>query len=360
LNEFQGKVKKIRDLIKRTENDALLISQQKNFSWLTSGRSFVNMSVEKSVASILVTSTLVVLIVNNIESARLLEEEITDHFDKIEVFPWYDPGRSDAIIQKYCQGIIETDTSLESELSAIRTVLTDNELNRIKHLGIEIARAIEQTTTQIQPGQSEYDISAQLSANCLQREIEPIVNLVAVDERAFSRRHPLPTSRTLANYAMLVVCGRNKGQVVSATRLVYFGKPQADLLNRHRAVSEIDSILISNTTPGNSFISLFNLMKKAYSDVGYANEWQNHHQGGLTGYFAREQLLLPNSRHTVLDRQAYAWNPSITGVKSEDTILINGSTTDIITHSGSFPTIEIKCEGNIILRPDILVRRHYY
>ena len=54
--------------------------------------------------------------------------------------------------------------------------------------------------------------------------------------------------------------------------------------------------------------------------------------------------------------QAFAWNPSITGTKSEDTIIATPEGPEIISLSPDFPTIEVTIEGKKFRRSEILVR----
>ena len=50
-------------------------------------------------------------------------------------------------------------------------------------------------------------------------------------------------------------------------------------------------------------------------------QFTEHHQGGPCGYQGRDYLGSPSAPGVVLENQPYAWNPSITGTKSEDTIM---------------------------------------
>jgi hypothetical protein len=79
-----------------------------------------------------------------------------------------------------------------------------------------------------------------------------------------------------------------------------------------------------------------------------------HHQGGPAGYEPREYLATPESLDRVALGQVYAWNPSITGVKSEDSIQIGESNNEIITEIAGWPSIDFEVDGQIIRRPAIL------
>lgn len=349
----------------RLNINALLISEQKNFSWLTSGRAFVNSATERSVASILIRPDACILLASNIEAERLKVEELTsviEQFDQVYVYEWFEPEQYERLMLELAGGAPpETDAAIEPELASLRTILTEQEIAQVRQLGQDAAEAIERTAFELKPGESEFEISARLAANCIQKGLEPIVNLVAVDERIYTRRHPLPTSCVLSKYAMLVVCARRQGQIVSATRLVHFGEPTAELLNRHTSVLNIDGALIANTISGISYAELFRIMQQAYQSVGFPEEWKKHHQGGLAGYLSREKLLMPRHAEAVVQtNQLYAWNPSIDGVKSEDTIIVCDTVPEIVTQTRNYPLVSVQNRGLTIQRPDILRRTIYY
>jgi hypothetical protein len=79
-----------------------------------------------------------------------------------------------------------------------------------------------------------------------------------------------------------------------------------------------------------------------------------HHQGGIAGYEPREEVTTPRSTTAVAPGHAYAWNPSITGLKSEDTILVGKHTNEILTAIPNWETVTVNVEGQAIARPKIL------
>ncbi|GAA0374393.1 M24 family metallopeptidase [Bacillus horti] len=357
MTGLEKKVSLLRSLLDESKLDGLVLTLQKNVSWLTSGRSFVNQASEQAITPFIITRDTCVMIVNNIERDRMLEEEIDGDIEKVETYPWYEPEKRQQIIEKYTkQGKVETDISLEEVLFKLRTILVEEDIKQIQELGKEAAEAIERTTFELQQGETEYEIAGRLAANCLRHGIEPIVTLVAADHRTFTRRHPLPTNQKLEKYAMIVLCGRRRGQIISVSRLVHFGEPSQELYYRQQAVGHIDAQLIAHTKPGVTFAELFDVLKSAYKRVGYESEWNDHHQGGLSGYNTREMLLLPDSRYKVTSNQIYAWNPSIAGVKSEDTILVLENSQELLTHTGKFTYQEFDANGQKVLRPSILIR----
>ena len=77
-----------------------------------------------------------------------------------------------------------------------------------------------------------------------------------------------------------------------------------------------------------------------YKEIGYEDEWQFLHQGGPTGYSTRDYLGTPDHDGVVLPNQAFAWNPSIPGTKSEDTIIAKKDGSEILSVTGKWPMVE--------------------
>ena len=122
------------------------------------------------------------------------------------------------------------------------------------------------------------------------------------------------------------------------------------------ATATVDATFIAATRPGNSLGNIFEQAATAYAQTGFPDEWQLHHQGGPAGYEPREYIATPGSTDVVVAGQAYAWNPSITGAKSEDTILVGENGNEILTSISKWPMLSISIEGQAdpLLRPSIL------
>jgi antitoxin VapB len=214
---------------------------------------------------------------------------------------------------------------------------------------------MEAAARAVHPGQTEYEIAGLLAGEAERHNVQAIVNLVAVDDRIFNFRHPIPTDKKLDRYVMIVLCGRRWGLVCSLTRLMYFGKLPDEIRHKAEAVACVDAAMIAATRPGCTLGQIFTSTQQAYAAVGYADEWQLHHQGGPVGYEPREYLATPGSNDIVLAGQVYAWNPSITGCKSEDSVLIGEEGFEVLSAIPGWPTTKVEVAGQIIERPDILI-----
>ncbi len=243
---------------------------------------------------------------------------------------------------------------LGEEFNRLRVRLTAAEGERFRALGRACARAMDAAIRAVRPGMTEYEIAGLLSEHTYAQGATPIVNLIATDERILRFRHPLPTGKRLEKYAMLVLCGRREGLVASITRLIHFGPLPDELRRKQEACAIVDATLISRTRPGVPVADILQAGIEAYAAVGYSDEWQLHHQGGAAGYQAREYLATPTTTAVVHGGQAFAWNPSIAGVKSEDTILVGPEANEVLTAIPGWPTIAVEVDGQVWERPAIL------
>lgn len=360
MRELELKLGRIRDLLEQHSLDGLLLRQVDNFAWATCGAaSFVNTAASLGAASLLILPTRRYLMTDNIEAVRLEDEEhLREQGWELQIAPWY---AGNGALADLTHGVkLGTDgpsaraQDLSSALSRLRAALTPEEGARFREVARYCAEAMDATIRAVHPGATEHQIAGLLAREALSRGVQPIVDLVAVDERIFHIRHPLPTGKHLQAYAMLVLCGRMWGLVCSITRLVHFGRLPEDLRRKAERVAQVDAQFLAATQPGRRLNDILAKGIEAYRAVGFADEWQLHHQGGLAGYAPREIIATPASKDEVLSGQAYAWNPSISGVKSEDTILVGEEGNEILTAIPDWPTIAVNVDGFTIERPAIL------
>jgi Xaa-Pro aminopeptidase len=361
MTEIQEKLKRLRTVLEVNGLDAALLNRNPNFAWLTGGAvGYVNSATDMAAASLLVTPTGHYVLANNIEAARLeAEERLADLGFEFRVAPWYEGNPAAAALTQGLRlgadGPMAGATDISAAVADLRMNLLPQELERYRKLGQACGDAMDTAMHQVRPGLTEYQIAGLLAHALLDRGILPIVNLIATDERIFRFRHPLPTSKVLDRYAMLVLCGRQAGLVASVTRLIHFGPLPEELQRKQAACALVDATLIHATRPGRSLVDIFQDGLAAYAGAGFPDEWQLHHQGGPAGYEPREFVATPALAYPVAANQAYAWNPSITGVKCEDTILIGPDANEIITTMPGWPMLSVDVAGMTYQRPAILV-----
>ena len=360
MSELESKLNALRGLMQKKNVDVVLLQKVSSFAWATGGSSTaINISSSNGEGALLVTTKDQHLVANNIEAVRLTgEEELGKKGWGVFQFNWWESSKA---VETLAPGLrLGSDTpmagavDLGAEIARLRAALLPVEQDRIREVSRLCASAMSQAIHAVRPGMTEFEIGSLLAKASLERGLEAIVNLIAVDERIHSYRHPTYTAKKLDRYAMIVLCGRKYGLVVSITRLIYFGKLPAELSRRAEACARVDAAMIAATLPGRTLGQVFSDTQAAYAAVGFDGEWKLHHQGGPAGYEAREFIAVPGSPDVVLNGQAYAWNPSITGVKSEDTVLVTAVGHEVMTEIPGWPVYEIEASQELIKRPKVL------
>lgn len=352
---------RIAELLEGHSLDGLIIQQVSNFAWATDGAaSYINTATTNGVGTLLVTPGEKHLIADNIESPRFEKEErLKAGGWEFHIHRW--DQASDALakltggLRLGADGPYPGAVDLSAELAVLRSYLDAGEQRRFRQLSARCAGAMDKAIRAVRPGMTEHQIAALLSGATQSNGALPIVVLIATDERIYNFRHPLPTGKKMDKYAMLVLCGRKDGLVCSLTRLVHFGILPDELKRKAEAVAYVDAVMITATRPGKVVNEVFQAGKAAYARTGFTDEWHLHHQGGPAGYDPREFIATDNVDVPVGAGQAYAWNPSITGCKSEDTILVAEDGNEILSAISGWPARTVEVDGQVIERPDILV-----
>jgi Xaa-Pro aminopeptidase len=360
--EVREKLDDVRGWLEEKDRSGVVLASQANFAWITGGgRSHISIGAEGGVASVIVTRDGAALITTNIELGRLLDEEAPGLPLEALEYPWQEQGGGlDLLLRRFCEparcatDLPHADLSpIDDDFLELRRVLRAPEIDRYRDLGRDAAACVGIACRAAEPGMTEYDIAARVALECAERDILPLVDLVAADDRISKYRHPLPTDNKLRRTLLVALTGRRHGLHASVTRMVSLEQPDADLSARHEAVMRVDARAILESSPGASLGEVLTREIEQYGLEGFAEEWHLHHQGGLTGYAGREVFAVPGSPYVLKEDQVVAWNPSITRVKSEDTVLVSGGQPEILTRDPEWPEQETALPQGAITRPSL-------
>jgi antitoxin VapB len=360
MSELQTKLQRIHSLLDAYQADALWLRLASSFAWATGGKSaYINTASSNGAASLLITRNRRYVVTTNIEMPRLADEEgLRAEGWEFAASEWHSSGNRVAELAQglrlAADGCEEGALDLSGPLARLRANLLPVEVERFRSLGRICGEAMNAAIRRVQRGMSEHEIAALLAFESERRGAQAIVNLIATDERIFRFRHPLPTDKKLDRYAMLVLCGRKWGLVCSVTRLVHFGSLPDELRRKQAALAVVDATYIAGTRPDTKLGDIVAAAQESYRLGGFGDEWRLHHQGGPAGYEAREYLGTPGSQDEVHENQVYAWNPSITGTKMEDSVLVGAGENVVLTAIEGWPTIPVEIGGRMYQRPAIL------
>jgi Xaa-Pro dipeptidase len=361
-DELNAKHDKLVEWMRSQGLAGVLLRRNENVAWITGGAVELRVLTpsETGVASLLITAEgKRYYFTTENEAPRLHDEEFGALDFEPVLFPWYADDTL-AAAAKLAGGRLGSDTSSSDltpvNLYPLRAALSETEVARYRWLGEETAAATVESLHQVEPGLSEYDLEALSAANLLKRGILPSVYLYAVDDRIYKYKHAVARGKRLKQYGMLNLCTRKWGLAISITRFVHFGPLPAELEARFKSAAQVNAALLDATRVGAKSSELFRVAQEAYAAEGFPGEERFHHQGGSTGYGEREWVAKPNGAETVVNNQAFAWNPSIRGGKAEDTVILRDGKIEWLTATPDLPVIRASVNGRNYPAAGVLVK----
>ncbi len=359
-NEVQAKLAVVRQAMAAHGLGAVRLRGVDAFAWATAGASSAVLhTVEEGVAEVLVTPDDAFVLTDLIEQPRMAGEEVPEGFE-VWAAPWQSPGDREAFVRAAAGSAPVAsdrprpgDVPLPGELVRARRRLVPDEIDRYRALCRDAAEAATEALSSAQPTWTEFDLAAAGAAALWRRGIHPALVLAAGEDRIPRYRHPIPTSAPLGGRAMLVFCARRHGLYANMTRFVAFRAPTADARRLDADVRAVEAEALRHTRVGARLDAVYAALVAAYARLGHGGEHLRHHQGGTTGYRAREIVASPHTTDALDADTALAWNPSLTGTKVEDTVLLTESGLDVLTVDPAWPTAP-NADG--LARPDVLVR----
>lgn len=313
----------VRDVLRRRDASAALLQTRANFGWLTVGGSnHVVLSSQNGVAGLLVTTRDVRVLTAVNEAARIEDEEIAGLGIELESLPWHAESAMSDAARRIAGAEPLDDAALEDAIRPRRSVLSAVELERMAWLGSRANAAARHALAGAGRGSSEQHVAAATMQALAVDGIRAPVLLVAADERIARYRHPLPTGAQIRRRVMLVIVAERWGIHVAMTRFAELEPPDDELRRRTEAAQRVLEAMAASTRAGATLGDVLAAARVAYATEGYPEEWELHHQGGSIGYQGRERIATPRDPTPILPGMAFAWNPSITGTKAEETIAL--------------------------------------
>ncbi len=336
MNEFQRQRHRALAAIMDEQGlDALVLHTPANFAWFTGGGdNRVDHSAPAGVASIVARRDDCIILTSTIESARISAEE-TPGLEVIDC-PWYE-GNGDVLRTVTGNGSVGSDlpapgqVDVSGKLQMLRIVLDAESIDRYRVLGQNTVAAVEQAAASLAAGITEFEAAGRLLEACLSRGLYAPVVMAAGEDRISAFRHPIPRNTACRTRVMLVVCAELGGLYASLTRFVHFEPPDPAWERRQAACNRIlQRMRAEATMPGRTLGDAFEDCRRFYADEGFPEEWKLHHQGGMAGFATREFVATPGLAVPIAAGQAFAWNPSITGAKAEETFVLTESQREVI------------------------------
>ena len=347
--EVSQKLELIRNALTEAEAQGLRLRGTDWFAWATAGgSSTVLLTAETGIAEVLVTAEDAWILTDEIEAQRLKDEEIPGNFQHY-ANPWADAAARESFVQQATNGgkilsdrpIPHVEKRLPASLQQHKRTLMPSELERYRQLGRQASEAMTEVLKAAKPDWTEYQLAGAGAEALWARGIHPALTLVAGERRLPLYRHATATGEEIGRQAMLVFCARRHGLYANLTRFVSFGTLSEQSVKLHSDVRQIEAEVLDFLKPGIALNAVYDTLAGVYQRHGYHNGIRQHHQGGTTGYLAREVVANPMTNDTLEENMAVAWNPSLPGAKIEDTFVLLKDGLENLTFDPNFPSVEV-------------------
>jgi len=321
-DEVARRIEHVRDLVRSLGGGGVLLSTRRNFSWLTlGGVNHVVLASEGGAVPLLISEQNVVALAPINEAARIADEELAGLPLEVRAVPWH------ADLDEHARSVtgggrLLADADLEDVLMPERSRLGPLERERMAELGRLAANAVDAALAELAPGDTESDAEAAVLATLARGRARAPVLLAAADDRIDRYRHPLPAGTPAHRRLMLVLVVERWGLHAAVTRIRELEPPGAELQRRLEAAAFVLDAMHEATRPGATLGEVLRAAVDAYRESSFPGEWELHHQGGSIGYRGREAIAVPGDVTAIEPTMAFAWNPSITGAKAEETVLL--------------------------------------
>jgi antitoxin VapB len=355
LTENDPRISSLRELYQAGGYSSLVITQAPTLSWLLGGRVQIGIAGSTGICKAVVNAQGVVVLTNNIEAERLAREEVGT-VPRMVAAPWQDAAAARRAEEAAAGPRPLQETDCAAAVQRLRAVLLPQQENEAREVAALCSRAVTDVIPRIRPGMTEYAISGALSDCAVSLGLIPNVLFTPVDGHIRRYRHALNSTEKLEKIVMLSLGAQYNGLYCSITRFLSFGTPDAQTLAAQEKACAVSAMLYTKTRPGVSYAELYHQLEICYADLGAAAELSLHHQGGMGGYQTRENRLIPTLAGEVHAHQLYAWNPSVTGFKSEDLLLVGDAENTVLTDTPAYPVRAFSCGGQTWRIPQILIR----
>lgn len=348
--EVSHKLELIRLALTEAQAQGVRLKGTDWFAWATAGGSnTVLLTAETGVAEVLVTLDDAWVLTDEIEAQRLKDEELPANF-QLHVNPWADAAAREEFVREATNGgkvlsdspIPHVEKRLPASLQQHKQVLMSSEIERYREIGRKASVAMTEVLRSAKPTWTEYQLAGAGAEALWARGLHPALTLVAGERRLPLYRHATPSQEAIGRQAMMVFCARGYGLYANLTRFVVFGSLQAEDSQLHRHVREVEAQALNLCQPGTALNTVYDSLTQAYQQHGYPNAIREHHQGGTTGYLAREIVANPATTDTLAENMAVAWNPSLAGAKIEDTFVIHKDRLENLTFDSNWPSVEVE------------------
>ncbi len=340
----------------------MVLGRSDSVAWFTSGGDLgQDLGSEISSALLFINRNCRAIFTDNVQSARVFEEEVAGLGFQLKERSWFDePGKIIAELghnKRVVSDLGHCSYPWPRDFDPLRVLhrpMTSLERQRLRELGRALTLVVEATCRNFVQGESEADIAGHLAHRLLREGVVPVDLRVAADDRLARFRQPIFKAAPIHQRATITVTGRRHGLCASVTRTVSFGPVDDEFRKRHGLAAMVDATCIYFSRPRERVSEIIRRARRIFEKFNHPHEWTLDYPGFVIGYSPREVLLLLDSPLVLASDMALYWCPSVGPARSGDTLVTDERGCELVTAAQKWPQIDVVVKGFIIPRPGIL------
>jgi Xaa-Pro dipeptidase len=359
--DIDAKHARIITLLQEIQCEGLLLLEPDNVAWMTSGAAARGVVDPGEMPVLYFSPEGRWIISSNVDSQRLFDEELDGLGFQLKEWPWH-WGRAQLLADLVQGRTAASDQPLYhckvigNQIRHLRRKLSSYEQACYRALGQIISHALEACCRTVTPGETEREVTGQLSHRLYHRGAQPLVINVAAENRLRIYRHCGFTASPLRTYCVMSVTARKYGLAATASRSVCFGQPEAQVRRDHDTACKVSATYVASSWPDAVPKQILTTGRRVYLVSGAEHEWLLSPQGHVTGRAPVELAITPQTDDLFQTGWAVTWRGSAGSGLSCDTFLLTEDGPKTITATESWPLKRIRIQGAEFVRPDLLIR----
>jgi len=295
---------------------------------------------------------------------QLISEKLENYNVDYETYSWF-RGPIDIINRLSKSKKLVTDCILftklpnveyvDSDFKFIQLQFSEKEISRLRAIGTLSENMLYEFSNELETGMTEIDIEKILKALFQEIGLEVLYLVVVSDERLekFYRAHS--TGKKVKRHLVISLRAHRRGICVSLSRSFFFGKVPGNLSELY---DKSAALFARSAYDFMQITKLSEILKRAkgnYISIGYEQEWNNFDVNSSAKFGIGNLSPLMELSFEVMENMAFSFSTPLKPARSEDTILLRGSSTaELITLGSNFPKIVVNVENMKIVRPWIM------
>ena len=362
--DVEEKHARIVGFLDATGHEAVLLGRADSVAWFTSGGDLgQDLASEASSVLLYLNRNSRAVLSDNVQSARVFEEELAGLGFQLKERPWHDnPGRIVAELTHNRR--VATDMGCRGApgsgdgdlLRRLRWPLTRLERQRLRELGRTLTLAVEATCRNFDRGETEADVAGHLAHRLIREGVVPVDLRVASDDRLARYRQPTFKAAPIRKRATIAVTGRRHGLCASLTRTVSFGPVDRDFRAKHALAAMVDATCIYFSRPARPSPRSSAGRGGSTRNTTTRTNGRSTTRGSWSATRPARRRWCPTAPSPSARAWPCRWSPSVGPARSQGTVVIDERGFEVVTAPQAWPRLDVAVKGFTIVRPGILER----